>query len=52
MSYIAAHPEHYHGKSVGTGQCVAYVQAAAGAPSTGTWTAGILVKSAGIGVIS
>src|SRR5262245_24931625 len=52
MPYIAAHADHYLGKKVGTGQCVAYVQAAAHAPSTGTWTAGILVKTSGIGVIS
>ena len=52
MPYIAAQPEHYIGKKVGTGQCVAYVQAASGAPSTGSWTAGIKVQGAGIGVIS
>jgi hypothetical protein len=52
MPYIAAHPDHYIGKKVGTGQCVALVQAAAGAPSTGSWTAGIKVKTSGIGIIS
>jgi hypothetical protein len=46
MSYKAAHPELYEGKAVGTGQCVAYVQAAAGAPSTATWMAGEKVRTA------
>lgn len=46
MAYIAHNPADYEGKAVGTGQCVAYVQAAAHAPNTGSWTAGIRVMSA------
>lgn len=52
MPYIARDLEHYVGKKVGTGQCVALVQAAAGAPSTGTWRQGVKVKNAGPGLIS
>lgn len=52
MPYIAQNPEFYVGKKVGTGQCVAYVQAASLAPSTGSWHAGIKVLTAGPGVIS
>jgi hypothetical protein len=52
MAYIAPHPEHYLHKSVGTGQCVAYVQAAAHAPNTGHWHAGIRVKGANLGTIA
>ena len=45
MPYIAANIEHRSSKSlVGTGQCVALVQAWAGAPSTGIWQQGIKVK--------
>lgn len=51
MPYIAANPEHYVGKSIGSGQCVAYVQKAAGAPSTGGWRAGVKVKGAALGTI-
>jgi hypothetical protein len=49
--YIAAHPEHYLHKSVGTGECVALVQAAAHAPNTGSWSAGLKVDKAGQGTI-
>jgi hypothetical protein len=52
MPYIAAHPEHYEGRKVGSGQCVAYVQAAAHAPNTGIWTAGVNVMKAPAGVIA
>jgi hypothetical protein len=52
MPYIAAHPEHYLGQRVGTGQCVAYVQTAAHAPLTHNWRAGIKVKTAALGTIS
>jgi hypothetical protein len=44
MTYIANNPESYSGKVVGTGQCVAYVQEASGAPNTSLWTKGGLVK--------
>jgi hypothetical protein len=52
MPYIALNPEHYVGKKVGTGQCVAYVQAASMAPNTGSWHAGIKVLSATPGTIT
>lgn len=52
MSYLVANPEHYVGKRVGSGQCVALVQAGSMAPSTATWTAGIKVLTSGGGVIS
>lgn len=51
MPYVAANAEHYLGKKVGTGQCVAYVQAATLAPNTGSWKAGILVLNAAPGAI-
>ncbi len=45
MPYIAHDIEHRRSSSlVGTGQCVALVQAWAGAPSTGLWSQGIKVK--------
>jgi len=52
MPYIAANYEYYEGKKVGTGQCVAYVQAAANAPSTGVWTEGIRVLGSAPGAIT
>ena len=52
MPYIAANPELFEGKKVGTGECVAYVQAAAMAPSTSQWAAGVKVKDAAQGLIS
>jgi hypothetical protein len=51
MPYIAAHPEHYLHRVVGSGQCVAYVQTAAGAPNTGRWQAGQKIHATQIGVI-
>ncbi len=48
MSWIAESPARYVGQAVGNGQCVAYVQAAAGAPNTGQWKRGALVKGGGI----
>lgn len=51
MSYVCAHPDHYIGKKVGTGQCVALVQAASMAPNTGSWRSGIKVMGSGLGVI-
>ncbi len=48
MSYIANDPESYEGKVVGTGQCVAFVQAASGAPITSMWQQGISVKGNGL----
>lgn len=42
--YVARHPESYLGQAVGTGLCVAYVQAAAGAPHTVAWRRGARAK--------
>jgi hypothetical protein len=52
MPYIATNPEHFVGRKVGTGQCVAYVQTAAHAPNTGSWRAGIKVMGSPPGVIA
>ena len=52
MPFIAPNPAHYLGSKVGTGQCVAYVQAATSIGSTGTWTAGVKVISAHPGQIT
>jgi hypothetical protein len=46
MSYtasIAGIPKDYLGKAIGTGQCVAFVEAAAQTPNTARWTRGGLV---------
>jgi hypothetical protein len=45
MSYVAQNPEEYDGKVVGTGQCVAFVQVASGAPHSSLWKQGKLVKA-------
>jgi hypothetical protein len=52
MPFIAANPEHYVGKRVGTGHSVAYVQAAAHAPSTSAWARGPRVLSSTPGLIA
>jgi len=44
MPYIARDPQSYQGTVVGTGQCVAFVEAASGAPHTSLWKKGRLVK--------
>ncbi|MGE0417864.1 MAG: BPSL0067 family protein [Acetobacteraceae bacterium] len=44
--YVAPDPESYVGRSVGSGQCVAFVQEASGAPHTSRWKAGPFVKGA------
>jgi hypothetical protein len=46
MPYIAQDPQSFAGKVVGTGQCVAFVQAASGAPFTGLWTRSVKVRGA------
>lgn len=46
MPYLASNPNAYLGKSVGNGQCVAYVRAAANAPHTSIWKRGEPVKTA------
>jgi hypothetical protein len=45
MAYIANSPETSNGQVVGSGQCVAFVQQASGAPLTALWTRGRLAKS-------
>jgi hypothetical protein len=52
MPFIAPNPEHYVGKKVGTGQSVAYAQAAGHAPSTASWSRGLRVLSAAPGEIA
>lgn len=42
--YIAANPGHLLGQAVGTGQCVAFVQAVSGAPHTSQWRRGARAK--------
>jgi hypothetical protein len=44
MSWVATAPSSFDGKVVGDGQCVAYVQQAAGAPHTSSWRRGRLVR--------
>lgn len=52
MARIAHNPEQYQGRVVGSGQCVALVQHAAGVGHTSTWSPGTRVKGAGLGAIS
>jgi hypothetical protein len=44
MSWVAEDPASYIGQVVGSGQCVAYVQRASGAPHTSGWRQGVFVK--------
>lgn len=44
MAYVAASPEAYDGQVVGSGQCVAFVQKASGAPVTASWRQGSKVR--------
>jgi hypothetical protein len=44
MSYVCANPQSYEGEKVGTGECVAFVQEASGAPITSLWKKGECVK--------
>ena len=44
MSYIAKDAASYLTKTVGTGQCVPFVQAASGAPVSTMWKKGAAVK--------
>lgn len=44
MPYVAYNSAIFKGKSVGTGQCVAFVEAAASTPRTGQWQQGKKVK--------
>jgi hypothetical protein len=44
MAYIADDPESYQNTVVGSGQCVAFVQQASGAPLTSGWNQGSIVR--------
>lgn len=46
MSYVSTTYRSYLGQSVGDGECVAYVKAAAGAPATSAWRRGARVRDA------
>jgi hypothetical protein len=44
MSFVATNPAVYAGQRVGSGECVALVQMAAGAPHTAQWRRGARVR--------
>lgn len=44
MPYVSNNPRHWEGESVGSGQCVAYAQKAAGMPLTAHWKQGDTVQ--------
>ena len=44
MAYVCSSPESYEGKKIDSGECVAFVQEAAGAPSTSSWRKGAAVR--------
>lgn len=44
MAYVSSSPESYEGKKVGNGECVAFVQDAARAPTTALWKKGVAVR--------
>lgn len=48
MPYVASSPESRLGQEVGDGQCVAYVQAVAGAPPTFSWKQGARVRGSAL----
>jgi hypothetical protein len=48
MAYVATNPSSFAGQVVGTGHCVPFVQAAAHAPPTSSWTEGVVVRGAAI----
>jgi hypothetical protein len=48
VAYVAQSPEDYQGQVVGSGQCVAFVEKASGAPLTSAWNRGVKVKGSGI----
>ena len=50
MTYRADFPSRYSGESVGSGQCVAFVQRCTDAPLTKLWTRGQQVKGADVPV--
>jgi hypothetical protein len=48
MPFVANDPRRYEGQLVGSGQCVAFVQAATQAGLTKTWKRGVQVRGANI----
>jgi hypothetical protein len=44
MSFVAKNPESFKGQAVGTGQCVAFVEASALTPNTAHWKVGAKVQ--------
>ena len=50
MPYIAANPKRYLDTSVGNGQCVAYVRAAALVGHTSTWKRGEAVRGSKLAI--
>ncbi|GAB3407112.1 BPSL0067 family protein [Massilia agilis] len=50
MSYVAINPRKFEDTSVGSGQCVAFVQAATQVGPTRNWTRGKLVMGANLPV--
>jgi hypothetical protein len=48
MSYVAANPKKFIGRSIGNGQCVAFARAAANMPHSGEWGKGELVQGAAL----
>lgn len=48
MSWVAQNPSAFAGQSVGSGQCVAFVQQACGAPNTAHWRQGTRVKGGNV----
>ena len=45
MPFLARSPESFLGQSVGSGQCVAFVEACAGCPPTSHWVRGRAVRN-------
>jgi hypothetical protein len=45
MAYVCSRPESYEGQKVGNGECVAFVQEAARAPTAALWKKGVAVRA-------
>ena len=50
MAYVSANPMRYAGESVGSGQCVAFVQAATQVGHTSRWRRGEQVRGANLAI--
>lgn len=48
MSWRLNNPQSYAGRTIGNGQCVAFVRDVAGVPHTSTWRKGAHVRSGGV----